>query len=215
MEPDSVYISKREYATAPKESKHEDQTLWDEFRYGNTNSYSLIYQRYFFSLFSYGLKICPEREIVKDCIQDLFVHIWKNRENLGTTNSIKYYLFKSLKRKLIDNFSYNSKFSLISEVNDDIFFGTVISEEQILINNQLGEEQKVRIVHALEMLTNRQKEAIVLKFYDNLTNEDIAYKMSISVEGVYNLVSKALNKFRQNFSKAYLLFLFIMIEIGI
>ncbi|GEO07103.1 DNA-directed RNA polymerase sigma-70 factor [Adhaeribacter aerolatus] len=194
------------YSTPDDVSQTEEQ-LWNDFRNGNTSSYSLIYQRYFFSLFTYGLKICPEREIVKDCIQDLFVHIWKNRDNLGPTNSIKYYLFKSLKRKLIDNFSYQSKFSPIGESKEDVFFGTVISEEQILINDQLVEEQKVRIIQALGKLTNRQKEAVILKFYENLPNEDIASKMSISVEGVYNLVSKALNKFRQNLSKAYLLLL--------
>lgn len=191
-------------------TKNEDQQLWDDFRNGSESSYSLIYQRYFFSLFSYGLKICPEREIVKDCIQDLFVHIWKNRENLGQTTSIKYYLFKSLKRKLIDNFSYNSKYSPIGESNDDAFFGSVVSEEQSIISNQLGEEQKARIVNALGKLTNRQKEAVILKFYNNLPNEDIASKMSISVEGVYNLVSKALNKCRQNLNKAYWLLLLLL-----
>jgi len=195
--------------TTTKERKNEDRWLWNDLRNGNKSSYSLIYQRYFFILFSYGLKICPEREVVKDCIQDLFVNIWKNRENLGPTDSIKYYLFKSLKRKLIDNFSYNSKYSPINDSYEDTFFGAVLSEEQNLISDQFVEEQKKRITNALSKLTNRQKEVIILKFYESLPNEDIASKMSISVEGVYNLVSKALNKFRQNLSKAYLLFILL------
>lgn len=62
---------------------------------------------------------------------------------------------------------------------------------------------------ALEKLTERQKESIVLKFYENLSNEEIGKRMSISVEGVYNLVSKALANFRRNMSKAYVVLFMI------
>jgi RNA polymerase sigma factor (sigma-70 family) len=185
--------------------KNEDQLLWDAFRNGCSSSYALIYQQHFFSLYAYGLKICPEREIVKDCIQDLFVHLWKSRENLRSTNAIKFYLFTSLKRKLIDNYASSSRYALSDEVTGDSSFLAVLSEEQNLLNEQLAEEQKQRITQALSKLTTRQKEAVMLKFYDNLPNEDIADRMDISIEGVYNLVSKALSKFRQNLDKAYVL----------
>lgn len=196
--------------TAAAVGKNEDQLLWDAFRNGCTNAYALIYQQQFFALYAYGLKICPEREIVKDCIQDLFVHLWKSRENLKPTNAIKYYLFTALKRKIIDNYTSNNRLALSDEVTGESPFLAVLSEEQNLLNEQFAEEQKLRVVKALRKLTTRQQEVVLLKFYDNLPNEDIADRMAISIEGVYNLVSKALSKFRQNLDKAYLLLIMLL-----
>lgn len=177
----------------------EDQQLWDAFRNGCENSYALIYQSYFYSLYSYGLKICSEREVVKDCIQDLFIYIWKNREKLTTTNSIKYYLYKSLKRRLIDSFKFQQKhFDL---TGFELSLESVCSEENNIIMMQTSEAQKKRVLLALEKLTVRQKESLILKFYENLPSEEIGRRMSISVEGVYNLVSKALSNFSKNMSK--------------
>jgi len=188
-----------------------EQNLWNDFRQGSESAYALIYQQYFFLLYGYGLKICSDKEVVKDCIQDLFVYIWKNKERLKETNSIKYYLFTSLKRRLIDNFSAQSRFDQIEDLNEVKSLGSTSSEESQIIAAQGSEEQKQRVLKALDKLTGRQKEAVVLKFYDNLPNDDIAAKMNISVEGVYNLVSKALNRCRKDISKAYFFFLSIAI----
>ncbi|MFD3002386.1 RNA polymerase sigma factor [Pontibacter toksunensis] len=176
-----------------------DQQLWDDFRNGCEVSYALIYQSYFYSLYSYGSKICSEREVVKDCIQDLFIYIWKNREKLTTTTSIKYYLYKSLKRRLINSFRFHQKHLGLNEF--EVRLETVCSEENNIIVMQTSESQKKRVLLALEKLTVRQKESLVLKFYENLPSEEIGRRMSISVEGVYNLVSKSLSNFSKNMSK--------------
>lgn len=133
----------------------DDQHLWDDFRNGCENSYALIYQSHFYSLYSYGLKICGEREVVKDCIQDLFVYIWRNREKLTTTNSIKYYLYKSLKRRLIDSFRFHQMHFELTEFEAKI--EVVCSEENNIIITQTSEAQKKGVLLALEKLTVRQK----------------------------------------------------------
>lgn len=176
-----------------------DQQLWDRFRNGCEDSYALIYQRHFHPLYSYGLKVCSEREIVKDCIQDLFIHIWRNREKLSSTTSIKYYLYRSLKCRLIDSFKFQQKHFQLTEY--DLNLEAVCSEEINIIVAQTSEAQRKRVLLALEKLTERQKESLKLKFYENLSSEEIGKRMSISVEGVYNLVSKALSNFSKNLSK--------------
>ena len=194
----TVY-SDGETAVLQKPHSLNEQELWDSFRNGCEDSYALIYQRYFHTLYSYGLKVCSEREIVKDCIQDLFIHIWKSRERLSTTTSIKFYLFRSLKTRLIDSFKFQQKHFQLSEY--DLKQETVCSEELNIIVAQTSEAQMKRVLLALDKLTERQKESLKLKFYENLSSEEIGKRMSISVEGVYNLVSKALSNFSKNLSK--------------
>ena len=67
---------------------------------GSQEAYAGIYQRYFFFLLDYGKKICNDRELVCDTIQDLFIELWNNRARLSDTSSIRFYLSKALKYKL-------------------------------------------------------------------------------------------------------------------
>jgi len=78
-----------------------DSRIWDEFRSGNESSFIYIYQNYFDKLYNYGLRITKDEDLVKDAIQDLFIELRKKRSHLGKTDSIKFYLFKCLKRKII------------------------------------------------------------------------------------------------------------------
>jgi RNA polymerase sigma factor (sigma-70 family) len=204
-----TYSPDSEPLSIKKTSRSDDRQLWRNFKNGSESSYALIYRHFFFPLYHYGLKICYDKEIVKDCLQDLFVDIWKNKENLSDTDSIKYYLFTALKRRLIDCFAKSGKVLYGANFDAVLESEAEFSVEQQLICDQVSEEQKKSILIALNRLTERQKEAIVLKFYDNLPSEEIASQMAISVEAVYNIVSKALGKMRKNVSKIYVFILFL------
>lgn len=52
-------------------------------------------------MFGYGIKLCNQKELVKDCIQDLFKNLWSRRKKLDHINSPNVYLFVSLRRKIL------------------------------------------------------------------------------------------------------------------
>jgi hypothetical protein len=58
---------------SPYESTASDQELWSAFKEGDRLAFSAIYQRHFRKLVSYGLKISADKDLAKDCVQDLFV----------------------------------------------------------------------------------------------------------------------------------------------
>jgi DNA-directed RNA polymerase specialized sigma24 family protein len=51
------------------------------------------------ALFAYGIQIVKDRAVVEDCIHDLFIELWNRKAFLSSTDSIKLYVFKSLKKK--------------------------------------------------------------------------------------------------------------------
>jgi RNA polymerase sigma factor (sigma-70 family) len=76
---------------------------------------------------------------------------------------------------------------------DDYDMDVVVSSyEHALIINQQQQEQKEKIKAALEQLTRRQKQALALKFFDELSYTEIAGIMSLSHQSVYNLIHRAL-----------------------
>src|SRR5690606_39290125 len=74
-----------------------DVDLWNKFRKGDRHAFALIYKIHIAELLSYGYRVTSNQQLIKDSIQDLFLHIWLHRGNLSETTSIKYYLFRSLR----------------------------------------------------------------------------------------------------------------------
>jgi RNA polymerase sigma factor (sigma-70 family) len=171
----------------------EDGQLWKAFKNGDRQIFSFIYTANAKDLYRYGTKITTDEELVRDSIQDLFIELWRNRQSLGETDSIKYYLRKGLRRKIIHQITYSRKNIIRESLFDDYDMDVVVSSyEHALIINQQQQEQKEKIKAALEQLTRRQKQALALKFFDELSYTEIAGIMSLSHQSVYNLIHRAL-----------------------
>jgi RNA polymerase sigma factor (sigma-70 family) len=169
-----------------------EYVLWKEFKVGDLAAYSLIYRKYFFVLYNYGKKLSDDHDLIKDCIQDLFIKIWDNRENLKDTTSIKYYLYTSLKRKLLDNLrSPHLKYRADEELSD---FEMLHEEEP---DNEVSYWQKEKVLKAINTLSTHQQKLLHLKYYRNLSNKEISEELGITVQSVYNAVFKALRSIRK------------------
>jgi RNA polymerase sigma factor (sigma-70 family) len=181
----------------------DEYLVWKDFKSGDLAAYSLIYRKYFFILYNYGLKFCSDKELIKDCIQDLFIKIWNNRENLNDTTSVKYYLFTSLKNKLIDALKSSSqKF----KVSDDVMNLDVVDEEDS--ESELFYFQKERVFSAMNKLSRHQQKVLEMKFYKNQSNQEIAQELGITIQSVYNSVFKTLRSLRKQLEIGLLLILF-------
>ena len=178
-EPDGKQISINEYQ------------LWKEFKSGDAAAYALIYRKYFFILYNYGRKISRDNEMVKDAIQDLFIKVWNNREALNDTTSIKYYLLTSLKRKLLDTLESR----VVRLKTDDNVLDFEITDMDDL-EEEAFQDQKERVLHAMNKLSAHQQRLLQMKFYKNQSNQEIAEELGITIQSVYNSVFKILRSIR-------------------
>ncbi len=179
-------------------NQEKDEVIWNAFRDKNKEAFAVIYYRFFNLLLHAGLQISTDKELVKDCIHDLFVEIWKNKSNLSTPLSVKAYLVVSIQRKIFRHMKTDR--SRKNEL-DQLPVEVVHSREDQLISDQHLQDQKWLIIRAVNSLTPRQKEVIQLKFYNNLSYEEIAGMMKISTDSIYNLVSKAIDHLQQGLTK--------------
>jgi RNA polymerase sigma factor (sigma-70 family) len=175
-----------------------DGEIWTAFKQGCDHAFAHIYQRYSSMLFSYGMHIAPDQDQVKDCLQGLFVDLWDSRENLGDTNSIKYYLFKCLKRRIVGEILAQKKYQSMEELSGDYDFEMVFPHECHLVLEQAHQEENAHLLQAIGKLTKRQKEAIYLLYYSKLSHQEVASVMAVKVTAVYNLVYHALISLKKN-----------------
>ena len=192
----AIYTKKNSGAT---EKVVTDQNLWGSFKIGNKEAYAKIYDKYFDPLYDYCEKIIDKPDLIEDCIQDLFTDLWKNKENLAVPDSIKAYLLSAIRRIMFRKLKKERKYTYLTNYG---FFEGILFEgsgEEKIINNQIKAQNHQSLKKALKKLTNRQKEAIHLRFYHNLDYSDVASVMNITSEAVYNHISKGIGALKKIF----------------
>ncbi len=187
--------------------KVNDSVLWESFKLGNEEAFDQIYTKYFSELFNYGLKFRYDKEFIKDCIQELFEELWTKRQNLGTTDNIRYYFFISIKRKILKKLKYQKQTISIDDLNEQYTFDADFSVENSMIYKELEEEKRDRLQLALNQLSSRQKEVIYLRFYSQLDIDEVSKLMDLKMQSVRNLLFESISKLR---ALLYTCFFFVM-----
>lgn len=179
------------------ESYSEDK-IWDAFRSGNQDALIYIYNKYFPELLGYGLQFTKDREGIKDCIQNMFVDLFKNRKNLNSTTSIKFYLYRALRRRLSlsikDSWFYSKDIT-----HNPIGFVSEQSTEDILIKEEKYRSLVNSIENVISKLSPRQREIIYYYYYEGFSYEEIASLMNMTkVKSARTLLYRAIDAIRQH-----------------
>lgn len=192
-----------------------DQALWNSYRSGDESAFRLIYQQHYGALYRYAFKICGHKELTKDCIQDMFATLWLKRNKVNEVSHIRAYLLKYLRRELLREMGRGQRFSELE--------GTAVEEQEIefsyealLVLEQTQQAHNDRLQMALKYLTKRQREIIYLRFYNDLSYEQIAEVMKISYQSTRNLIHEAVKVLRDQFTLAFSigLVLLLMVFVG-
>lgn len=192
----------------------DDQQLWQRLKAGNQTAMSAIFKKYYTDMFRYGCKLVRyQEELVRDCIQDLFVEIWDRRKQLGDVINVRSYLLLSLRRSLIRKIEKQRK--LISNTDpqtEAAFEGKndfELSIEELLIQQEGDSESNQRLKVAISKLSKTQKEIIFLRYYNNLDYKEIATITNTRYQSVRNNMYRALKSLRNIFGVFFGVFYFI------
>ena len=193
-----------------------DPFLWQAFQQGDRESFAKIYHRYFNNLFEYGARIIEDRELVKDCIHDLFIKLWSNKLNLGNVANVRSYLLVSLRGTIYNRIQRNSKHRT-QEIQEDQNFELAFSVENELIRREELNANAKELLKTINQLTSRQKEFIYLRYFEDLNYDEIATMLNISTKATYKLSARALESLRQiyNLSKPALIVFLSLITAGL
>jgi|SRR4030095_4334250 len=166
-----------------------------ELRNGNEEALLSLMTLYYNDLYKYGLRITAESNLTKDLLQEFFLHIWENRSKFQAVENIKAYLVVSFKRFLLQELR---KFS--REVGNAIRPADELEYpfEDYIILFQENEELRKVLFEAIQSLSNREKEMIRLRYYEQMSCEEIAAKTSLELRTIYNHIYEALKKLRNH-----------------
>jgi RNA polymerase sigma factor (sigma-70 family) len=169
-----------------------DIVLWESFRNGDRTAFEALFRQHYEILFRYGNQFTADTELLEDTIQELFIELWQAKSK-APVMSVKGYLLKSLKYKLLKAFRQRGRIQQLP-ADTDIFFEW--SHDIFLITQQENAEKKQRVLEALGSLSNRQKEIIYLKYYQNLSYDEVSEIMNINYQVARNLLYQAIRSLK-------------------
>jgi RNA polymerase sigma-70 factor (ECF subfamily) len=195
------------------QERHEDEVLlWLQFKNGDRDAFAALYQKFIIPLIAYGTRLCPDRELLKDQIQELFVELWNSRENLSVPAAIRFYLLKALRYKLIRLEKHRR-----TSVNVSQHYTNTLMEASIetsIIEKEAYESWRILLKDALSHLTLRQQEIIQLRFYQGFSHEQIAELMDVNYQSVSNLLHKALYRLKEKIKMPVFVFVCLALSLA-
>jgi len=159
-------------------------------------NFSELYDRNIDNLFAYGCKLTSDRELVKDCIQDVFVKLFAKRGELNEIQNINSYLVISLRNRINDEFRRMSRISdedasskqhIADDGNDSASFESIEAETQIQRN----------LMENIAKLSPRQQQIIHLYYMEERKYDDICNIMGINYQSVRNLMHRSITSLRK------------------
>lgn len=179
----------------------DEVAIWDQFRSGDQKAFTELYQHFVQPLYSYSMGVTSDKELIKDCLHDLFVELWRNHATIGPTTSVKFYLMASIKRKLVRHLETQMK-NHVHHTNYMLDFSDAdYSQESILIKYEDEIRTNKQLANCLNMLSKRQREAISLRFFENMDTDQISDSMKINPQSVYNLIFGALRVMKDGLTR--------------
>lgn len=178
--------------------------IWNQLRGGDKNALASFFELTSDRLYRYGAKFVRDEELVKDCIQELFIKLHQNQRNLPDLNTPLFYLFRTLRNLLIDMIQQREKVVYFSPQELPFHVKFVFDPD----NEDVDEEIKERFEKVISLLSHRQKEVIYLRYQAEMSYEDISKLMGINYQSVRNLVHRSLEKIRSQMDFRVFIMLF-------
>lgn len=190
---------------------HENE-LWYSYKEGDVKALEGLYEQYYHPLTNYGYKFTPDRICIEESLQDLFLKLWQNRERIAHPAVVKQYLFHAFRRILLGRLELGPSRHDGELAGEHIPFNVDLNCAHPLLRQERMEALAAHSTTVLMHLTNRQREAVFLKYYEDLSYEQVAEIMYMTVTSAHQLVYHALERLRGQFGNFTLLLLLCMLK---
>lgn len=176
-----------------------DEKLWGLCLIGDKEAFKEIYCRFYSLLYNYGSKMVSDKDLVKDCIQDVFIKLIQNYQSLSATPNVKGYLIKALRNKLYDALEKEKNTEDIS-LYEEVF----VTDELLPLlsfEDSDTDNQAKYLMQVFSQLSSHQQEIIYLYYVNGLKHEEIAEVMGINYQSSKNLLFRSLSSLRKLYLK--------------
>ncbi len=177
----------------------QDSELIAQYRNGSEPAFDLLVDRYQKKIYTTIFLIVKDQEIAEDLLQDVFVKV------VNTINSDKYneegkfqpWVMRIAHNLAIDYFRKAKRYpTILMEDGSNIFNSLKFSEESIE-DRQVRDENIELVKRLIEELPETQKEVLIMRYYVDMSFQEIADQTGVSINTALGRMRYALIHLRK------------------
>ena len=168
-----------------------EKLLVSQIKARNRIAFEIIFNEYFLQLARFAEGMLFDSKLADDLVQDLFLNLWKNAENLTIDRSIKGYLYTSIRNKCLNELK-----KLQIRDKNLLQYEGILNSDNLESDNDLKEDLIKKIITVLDLLPRKMKEIVKMKYLQNKKHRQIAESLSITENTVNTQLTRAKKKLR-------------------
>ena len=172
-------------------------SLWNQFLEGDNDAFAEIYKLTVKDLFQYGLQLTDDRDTIKDCIHDIFVKLYTNRDKLKPIDNMMAYLSIALRNSILNTLKV--KRSVPYDEIEDERCDDETPETSFLCQEKTSED-KMLFNSLMSRLNDRQRQVVYYRFVQGMSITEIGNALNINYQSVSNILQRSINHLK-DFSK--------------
>jgi RNA polymerase sigma factor (sigma-70 family) len=180
-------------------SPYIDTLLLNALRNNDEAALNYLFTNYYNRLFRTGLKYGATSDVVEEAIQAVFIDVWQYRQTLGEIVSFEAYLKGALRKRLSKialSVGTSGRLETSPTFSENDLLLSVEAYENVLILQETNELKRQELINALEQLTPRQKELIVLRYFEEMSYPEITERTQLQTDSIYKTIHEALKRLR-------------------
>jgi RNA polymerase sigma-70 factor (family 1) len=174
---------------------------------GNESAFESLYHLYSKRLLGFLIKSVKSETIASELLQDTFVKIWKNRENIDPDQSFRSYLFRISENIVFDFFRKAARDKALQA----ILINGACEEYSHVEENFCAKENDQILNDLINMLPPKRRQIFQLIKMEERSYNEVSRTLSISASTISDHIVKATKFIRQHLDEAKVVRLYILI----
>jgi RNA polymerase sigma-70 factor (ECF subfamily) len=182
----------------PDFEKMTDEDLLIAIQDGNHSAFGSLVRRHSGQFFRLAYRFTGNNENAEDVVQECFIKLWERPEIWQVDKNVKFttWFYRVVVNRSLDLQRKTTPYALHEDFeieNNDL------ANDEVLIKKQ----EKIALEKAIALLPKRQRTALNLCFYEELSNQDAAYIMGLNLKALQSLLMRAKGSLKQNMKIIY------------
>jgi RNA polymerase sigma-70 factor, ECF subfamily len=160
---------------------------------GDENALKVLVDRHTASIYRFSVRYTGDESIAQDICQEVFLSLYRNARKYVPGIPFKTWLFTIVRNTSINfarSYSYRKAFSL-DEHPEEIEKQSQLDRAPDPEERYLSQESAQNVVQAIQSLSERQRTAVILRYYEDMSVKEVAGIMKSTVSSVESLLVRA------------------------
>jgi RNA polymerase sigma-70 factor (ECF subfamily) len=171
-----------------------DEQIMEAVKNGNLQQASALFDRYNKPIFNFLARLAMDRDLAEDLTQNVFYRIIKYRNSYKEGARFQSWIYQVARNVFSDHYqTHKNKFSGFVDVEK-------MSDHLTDETEAMGMEEKEKLLHrSMALLSEEQRELLVLTRFQHMKYEEVATIMDTTVSNIKVKVHRAIAKLREHY----------------